>query len=79
MLYVAGDTALTAVDAANISKFDIVFNQADTPYSVPADFIKYKNDAAYGSDLPAGAYVFDFTDQGMPNYGEAETTSTQKD
>lgn len=48
---------------------DIVINQADTPYSVQPQTLSALNHMQYGEPLPSGVYVWDFSDQGIPNYG----------
>lgn len=69
ILYIASDTKYTALDPANISSMQIVFNQADTPYNVDINNIKYLNNKDYGGNLPVGAYAFDFSTQGIANMG----------
>lgn len=51
------------------SNVDIIFNTADVNYSVPANLIRHKNEVAYGERMPRGVYIFDFSDNGIPNYG----------
>lgn len=51
------------------SNIDIIFNTADVNYSVPANLLRHKNELAFGHRLPKGVYVFDFSDNGVPNYG----------
>lgn len=51
------------------SNVDIIFNTADVNYSVPANVIRHKNEVAYGERMPKGVYIFDFSDNGIPNYG----------
>jgi hypothetical protein len=70
-IYLASDTKYTPVDSALIDSFQLVFNQADTPYDVPADFLEYKNKVDYQGSLPAGLYVLDLSNQGIANYGGA--------
>lgn len=57
------------VDADIAGNIQLVFNQADMPYNVPAKFLSHLNHRQYGMPLPAGWYVLDFTIQGLPNYG----------
>lgn len=51
------------------SNIDIIFNTADVNYSVPANLLRHKNELAYGERMPKGVYIFDFSDNGVPNYG----------
>lgn len=69
MVYIATDTGLTPIDHTKLGNFSLVFNQADTPYNVSADHVAYENRKAYGGQLPAGAYAFDFSSQGVANLG----------
>lgn len=69
MVYIGTDTAFTPIDHTKLGNFQLVFNQADTPYNVSADHIAYENRKAYGGSLPAGCYVFDFSTQGVANMG----------
>lgn len=52
-----------------VGNFELVFNQADVPYNIPAKFLAHLNHRQYGMPLPDGWYAFDFTIQGLPNYG----------
>ena len=56
-------------DSDITSNVDIIFNTADVNYSVPANVIRHKNEVAYGERMPKGVYIFDFSDNGIPNYG----------
>lgn len=69
MLYVATDTGFTPIDHTKLGNFQLVFNQADTPVNVSADHVAYENRKAFGGSLPAGCYAFDFSSQGIANYG----------
>lgn len=69
MVFIATDTGFTPVDHTKLGNFQLVFNQADTPYNVSADHVAYENRKAYGGQLPAGAYAFDFSSQGVANLG----------
>jgi len=51
------------------SNIEISFNQADFPYRVSPLQLAAINEEFYGKPLPAGAYAFDLTYQGMANYG----------
>jgi hypothetical protein len=71
-VYIAQDTKMTPMPDANISKFQLLFNQADTPYSVSNDYLTYENKKDYQGQIPLGCYVFDFSNQGIANYGGAK-------
>lgn len=51
------------------SNIDLVFNQADVPYSIRPVLLTHKNCSDLGFTLPEGCYAFDFTNQGIPNLG----------
>ena len=70
-IYLASDTKFTPIDKDFVDKFQLVFNQADTPYDIPADYVTYKNKVDYQGTIPAGCYVLDMSSQGIPNYGGA--------
>lgn len=48
---------------------ELVFNQADIPYSEPAISLSHIAHRQLGYPLPQGVFVFDFTYQGFPSYG----------
>lgn len=56
------------VQHKHINNFQLVFNQADTPYNINSDQLRYENEISYGQ-LPDGVYVFDFSNQGIANLG----------
>ena len=51
------------------SNIDLIFNTADVNYSVPPKLIRHKNELQFGERQPDGVYIFDFSDNGIPNYG----------
>lgn len=52
------------------SNIDIVFNQADTNYSVDPEMLRMLNEKQLGVELPKGMFVFDFSNSGgLPNLG----------
>lgn len=51
------------------SNIDLVFNQADVNYSIPAEMLRHINEMQFGNALPKGVYVFDFSYNGVSNYG----------
>lgn len=48
---------------------ELVFNQADIPYSIKPSLLAARNHSQLGYPLPKGVYVFDFSNQGLPNFG----------
>jgi hypothetical protein len=68
-VYLASDTAYTPIPHANISGFQLIFNQADTPINVSSDHVARKNRVDYDGSMPVGSYMFDFSSQGIANLG----------
>ena len=68
-VYLASDTSYTAIPHANITGFQLIFNQADTPINVSSDHVARKNKYDYDGTMPLGAYMFDFSTQGIANLG----------
>lgn len=56
-------------DADFQGNIELVFNQADIPYSVKPETLAHLNHSQLGYTLPDGMYAFDFTNQGIPNLG----------
>jgi len=48
---------------------ELVFNTADTPYSIKPEVLTHLSHLQLGYPLPKGVYVFDFSNQGVPNLG----------
>ena len=48
---------------------EVIFNQADIPYSVDPKVLRALNIRSFGKVLPVGTYIFDWSDQGLTNYG----------
>jgi len=67
--FIATDVGYTPVDINDLGNIRLVFNQADVPYNISAFQLAYENYKAYGGQLPAGAFAFDFSTQGVPNLG----------
>ena len=56
---------------ADIGEFQLILNQADYPYRVDPFTLQAINQMSYGTIFNAGEFVFDFTNQGIPNLGGA--------
>jgi len=66
------DSSGGETDADLSTNFDLTFNVADKPYSIPHRVLAEMNQQAYGKILPAGLFVFDFaSNSGVPNFGTA--------
>ena len=48
---------------------DVIFNQADTPYSITPRYLRAINEEMYGDELPADVYALDFSYQGIADLG----------
>lgn len=48
---------------------ELVFNTADVPISIKPSILAAKNHADLGFPLPVGVFVFDWSNQGIPNLG----------
>lgn len=51
------------------SNIELIFNGADIPYSISPKHLRYLNTSQLGYELPKGLYLFDFSNQGIPNLG----------
>lgn len=49
--------------------FELIFNESDIPVKIPHWLLAGINQEMYGVTLPNGLWVFDFTYQGLANYG----------
>lgn len=56
-------------DSAITSNIELIFNGADIPYAISAEHLRYLNTSQLGYELPKGLYLFDFSNQGIPNLG----------
>lgn len=68
-LYVMDENGEPFEDEDFLSNIELVFNQADIPYSINAKNLAHINESHYGYALPKGVYVFDFSYNGLPNLG----------
>lgn len=63
------NNGVALTDQSFTGNIDIVINQADTPYSIQPQTLSALNHMQFGEPLPSGTYVWDLSDQGIPNYG----------
>ncbi len=56
-------------DADLSGDFELVLNQSDIPYRIAPKLLAAINQEQYGLALPQGLWVFDFSYQGLANYG----------
>lgn len=58
-------------DSIITSNIELVANQADVPYRIRPAQLAAINAEEYGAALPQGSYCFDFSDNGIANFGSA--------
>ena len=68
---IRNSSAVRLGDANITSPIELVLDQNETPYKVAAGFLAADNARAYDGALPDGMYVFDFSDNGIPNLGNS--------
>lgn len=52
------------------SNFELIYNTADTPISIDAKMLRFKNTSDFGFEFPKGMYVFDMSGYaGFSGYG----------
>jgi hypothetical protein len=69
LLYITKADGTPYTDDEINSNIELMFNQADIPYSVSPVSLAHKNESDLGFALPTGMYLFDFSNQGIPNLG----------
>lgn len=69
--FVEDANGLGVADSALTGNIELVFNQADTPYRISPAILAAMNHEQFGYVLPQGMYAFDFSYQGISNYGGA--------
>lgn len=69
LLYLQDNNGNPLTDADFQGNLELIFNQADIPYSIKPSVLSAKNHSQLGYCLPDGVYLFDFTYQGIPNLG----------
>jgi hypothetical protein len=67
-------------DSTLTGNIELIFNQADIPYSIRPLLLSAINQEHYGVTLPNGVFVFDFASfQGLANYaGSRDLIDTEK-
>lgn len=69
LLYFEDNNGNPLTDADFNGNLELVFNQADIPYSIKPSVLSARNASQLGYTLPDGLYIFDFSNQGIPNLG----------
>lgn len=58
-----------ALNSASVDSRALRYNITDIPYSLTRSADEYIDRRRYTRDMPAGTFVWEFFDQGYPNYG----------
>lgn len=69
VLYFEDNDGLALKDTDFSGNIELVFNQADIPYSIKPSVLSARNASQLGYTLPDGVYILDFSNQGLPNMG----------
>lgn len=69
VLYFEDENGAPLTNADFSGNLEIIFNQADIPYSIKPSILSAENHSELGYALPDGLFILDFSYQGMPNYG----------
>ena len=67
--YITDEHGVPFEDDDFTSDLMLTFNQTDTNYAVDASCFRALNELQLGYALPKGCFVFDFSNNGVPNYG----------
>ena len=60
------------VDSDFAGNIELVFNQADIPYSIKPSLLSSLNHGQFGRVLPDGCYIFDYSWNGIANLGSSK-------
>lgn len=69
VLYLEDNDGTPLKDSDFSGQLELVFNQADIPLSIKPSVLSARNTSQLGYALPDGVYIFDFSNQGLPNMG----------
>ena len=69
IVLITDENGAPATPAFVQSNIELVFNGADVNYSVNPEMLRAKNAFDLGHATPDGVYIFDFSNQGFPNFG----------
>ena len=71
MFRILNAAGVGVADNLLVGNIELIMNQADMPYRIMPEVLAGINQEQFGSVLPAGVFVFDFSYQGLANYGGA--------
>jgi hypothetical protein len=69
ILYFEDSNGNPLKDSDFSGNLELVFNQADIPVSIKPSILSARNASQLGFYIPDGVYIFDFSNQGIPNLG----------
>ncbi|MBT2718072.1 cytoplasmic protein [Bacillus sp. ISL-57] len=69
VLYLEDNDGVPLKDTDFSGQLELVFNQADIPISIKPSVLSARNASQLGYALPDGVFIFDFSNQGLPNMG----------
>jgi hypothetical protein len=69
LVYLEDNNGVPLTESQLTGNFQLIFNQADVPYQIKPTLLAHYNNMRLGTTLPAGVFLLDFSDQGLPNYG----------
>lgn len=67
--YVTDDKGVPFEDDDINGNIELIFNQTDSNYNCDARMLRHLNELDYGYAMPKGVYIFDFSNNGIPNLG----------
>lgn len=70
-LYITDEDGKPVTDDWFTSNIQLIFNEVDCNYNINAEFLRAKNAYDLGHAIPDGVFIFDFSNQGMPNFGNS--------
>lgn len=65
LLYITDSNGVPLTPDDITSNIMMIFNQADMPYNLSPQMLRYINASHYGMELPEGLFIFDFSTQGQ--------------
>lgn len=71
LLFIEDASGAGIADSSFSGNFELVFNQADAPYRIKPSILAAINCDQFDSELPTGLYAWDFSYNGISNYGTA--------
>lgn len=67
ILYFENEDGTPMEQSKLTSNIGLYFNQTDNPYNISPSMFRLQNISDYGTAMPDGCYIFDFSKQNIPN------------